>query len=84
MSGIARTGAPRAGGHSRKGVFLESFARGATIGRAGLQAGLDSELAELAADHYSRLGVLQLPAACGENCGSPSASLACKGCPFAR
>ncbi|SNU02464.1 hypothetical protein SAMN06298212_13715 [Ruaniaceae bacterium KH17] len=63
---------------------LESFARGATVERAAAAAGLDAELAELAAEHFSRLGVVQLPKACGESCGSPSASLACKGCPFAK
>ncbi|MDN5558681.1 MAG: hypothetical protein L0G23_04500 [Ruaniaceae bacterium] len=63
--------------------LLASFARGATVERAGASAGLDTELAELAADHYARLGLIQLPAACG-TCESASASLACKGCPFAR
>ncbi len=63
--------------------LLDSFARGATVESAGAVAGLDPELAELAADHYARLGLIQLPTACG-TCESQSASLACKGCPFAR
>lgn len=66
--------------------MLTSFAAGATIERAAAAAGYDAELAELAADHYARLGLLQLPMGCGEKCSSPeaSASLACKGCPFAQ
>lgn len=70
--------------------MLTAFRRGATVEQAGRIAGLSRDVAELAAEHYQRLGLIEVREPGAPGCGScpgtnPQAEMtpACAGCFFA-
>lgn len=70
--------------------MLSAFRRGATITQAGREAGYSPEVAALAAEHYERLGLIEVREPGAPGCSScpganPEAEMrpGCAGCFFA-
>jgi len=70
--------------------LLAELAKGATVKAAAARTGTDPALAEVMAQEYAALGLLQLPGqpqvctTCHANSKKGLARLGCAGCPFAR
>lgn len=71
-------------------LLLEELAKGATVRAAAARTGTDPELAEVIAQEYAALGLIQLPqqshacTTCHADAKKGLARLGCAGCPFAR